>query len=137
MDTSYNYVLVTKEESNVRVPKVLEDYLYSLHIFSDVISLENFTVERFRQSNSIYVITQMWLNIDENDRYFINEVLSKGNYDAGMGGGSEWKAFEISKEEYTKRQSERENFINIVPQNQKGLTPQQIQQKQFYFLVIA
>ena len=76
MDTSYNYVLVTKEESNVRVPKVLEDYLYSLHIFSDVISLENFTVERFRQSNSIYVITQMWLNIDENDRYFINEVLS-------------------------------------------------------------
>lgn len=76
MDTSYNYVLVTKEESNVRVPKVLEDYLYSLHIFSDVISLENFTVERFRQSNSIYVITQMWLHIDENDRYFINEVLS-------------------------------------------------------------
>lgn len=37
----------------------------------------------------------------------------------------------ISKEEYTKKQSERENFINIVPQNQKNLTPQQIQQKQF------
>ena len=32
--------------------------------------------------------------------HVINEVLSKGSYDAGMGGGSEWKAFEISKEEY-------------------------------------
>lgn len=37
----------------------------------------------------------------------------------------------ISKEEYTKRQSERENFTNIVPQTQKVLTPQQLQQKQF------
>lgn len=37
----------------------------------------------------------------------------------------------VSKDEYTKRQSERENFINITPQNQKALIPQQIQQKQF------
>lgn len=37
----------------------------------------------------------------------------------------------ISKEEYTRRQSERENFINILPQNPKNQTPQQIQQKQF------
>ena len=37
----------------------------------------------------------------------------------------------VSKDEYTKRQSERENFTNITPQNQKALTPQQIQQKQF------
>ena len=32
--------------------------------------------------------------------HVINEKLSEGNYDAGMGGGSEWKPFEISKEEY-------------------------------------
>lgn len=37
----------------------------------------------------------------------------------------------VSKDEYTRRQSERENFINVVPQTQKNLTPQQIQQKQF------
>lgn len=37
----------------------------------------------------------------------------------------------VSKDEYTRRQLERENFVNIVPQNQKNLTPQQIQQKQF------
>lgn len=37
----------------------------------------------------------------------------------------------ISKEEYTKRQSDRENFTNIPPQNPRVLTPQQIQQKQF------
>ena len=32
--------------------------------------------------------------------HVINEKLSKGNYDAGMGGCSEWKPFEITKEEY-------------------------------------
>ena len=37
----------------------------------------------------------------------------------------------ISKDDYTKRQSERENFSNIIPQNQKVSSPQQIQQKQF------
>ena len=37
----------------------------------------------------------------------------------------------VSKDEYTRKQLERENFANIVPQNQKNLTPQQMQQKQF------
>ena len=37
----------------------------------------------------------------------------------------------ISKDDYAKRQSERENFSNIIPQNQRVSTPQQIQQKQF------
>lgn len=37
----------------------------------------------------------------------------------------------ISKNDYAKRQSERENFINIIPQNQKVSTPQQMQQNQF------
>lgn len=76
MDTSYTYILVTNEGPNVRVPPVLEDYIYSLNIFSDVISINNFTVDHFRQNNYIYVITQMWLQIDDKDQLFINEVLS-------------------------------------------------------------
>jgi len=32
--------------------------------------------------------------------HIFNEKLSKGSYDAGMGGGSEWEPFELSKEEY-------------------------------------
>ena len=36
MDTTKKYVLVTIEEPDTRVPKVLEDYIHSLNLFDDV-----------------------------------------------------------------------------------------------------
>ena len=70
------YVLVTIEDSNIRVPKVLEDYIFSMNIFDDVILLKDFSIEYFRQNNYIYVLTQMWLELDDTSKHFIDEVLS-------------------------------------------------------------
>ena len=42
----------------------------------------------------------IWCNSTIPPLHVINEKLSKGNYDAGMGGGSEWKPLEITKKEY-------------------------------------
>ena len=70
------YVLVTIEDSNIRVPKVLEDYIFSMNIFDDVILLKDFSIEYFRQNNYIYVITQMWLELDGTSKHFIDEVLT-------------------------------------------------------------
>ena len=36
MDNTRRYVLVTKEDDDTRVPKVLEDYIHSLNLFDDV-----------------------------------------------------------------------------------------------------
>lgn len=76
MATPTKYVLVTIEDDNDRVPKVLEDYIYSLNIFDDVIFLKDFTIDYFRQNNYIYVLTQMWLELDNTSKRFIDEVLS-------------------------------------------------------------
>lgn len=76
MDTHTKYVLVTIEDLNTRVPQVLEDYIFSMNIFDDVILLKDFSLEYFRQNNYIYVITQMWLSLDDTSRHFIDEVLS-------------------------------------------------------------
>lgn len=77
MDDSIKYVLVTREILPERTPKVLEDYIYSLNMFSDIIHLQDFTIEYFIQNkNTIFVITQMWLHIDDDDKLFIDNVLS-------------------------------------------------------------
>jgi len=77
MTDSFKYVLVTRETNSMVVPQVLEDYIYSLNLFVDVIRLQDFTIEYFlKNKNTIFVITQMWLNIDDDDKLFIDYVLS-------------------------------------------------------------
>ena len=77
MADSFKYVLVTNEFNDIRVPKVLEDYIYSLNLFVDVITIRDFSIEFFfKNKNTIFVITQMWLNIDDDDKIFIDNVLS-------------------------------------------------------------
>lgn len=58
------YVLVTLEAPTVRVPNVLEDYIYSLNIISDVIHISQLTDERLNQTNDIFILTQMWLDLN-------------------------------------------------------------------------
>lgn len=78
MADSFKYVLVTNEFNDIRVPKVLEDYIYSLNLFVDVITIRDFSIEFFfKNKNTIFVITQMWLNIDDDDdKISIDNVLS-------------------------------------------------------------
>ena len=76
MDTTKKYVLVTKEDPDTRVPKVLEDYIYSLNLFDDVIHIQEFSIPKFKSTDFIYVITQMWLNLDEKDQRVVDEMLS-------------------------------------------------------------
>lgn len=76
MDTTKKYVLVTIEEPDTRVPKVLEDYIHSLNLFDDVIHLQEFSIPKFKSTDSIYVITQMWLNLNEEDQHIVDEMLS-------------------------------------------------------------
>ena len=58
------FVLVTLEDSSVRVPNVLEDYIYSLNMISDVIHIGQLTVERLTQTTDIFILTQMWLDLN-------------------------------------------------------------------------
>jgi len=76
MDTTKKYVLVTKEDDDTRVPKVLEDYIYSLNLFDDVIPIQEFSIRKFKSTDYIYVITQMWLNLNEKDQHIVDEMLS-------------------------------------------------------------
>lgn len=76
MNNTRKYVLVTREDDNTRVPKVLEDYIHSLNLFDDVINISEFSIEKFKSTDSIYVITQMWLNLSEKDQRIVDEVLS-------------------------------------------------------------
>ena len=78
MNDTRKYVLVTKEDDNTRVPKVLEDYIHSLNLFDDVINIREFSIEKFKSTNYIYIITQMWLNLGEKDQRIVDEVLSSG-----------------------------------------------------------
>ena len=76
MDNTRKYVLVTIEDTDTRVPKVLEDYIYSLNLFDDVIHLQEFSIPKFKSTDYIYVITQMWLNLDKEDQHIVDEMLS-------------------------------------------------------------
>ena len=76
MDNTRKYVLVTREDNDTRVPKVLEDYIHSLNLFDDVINIQEFSINKFKSTDYIYVITQMWLNLNENDQRIVNETLS-------------------------------------------------------------
>jgi len=76
MDTTKKYVLVTNEDTDTRVPKVLEDYIHSLNLFDDVIHIQEFSIPKFKSTDYIYVITQMWLNLDKDDQHIVDEMLS-------------------------------------------------------------
>ena len=71
---SLRYVLVTLETATIRVPKVLEDYIHSLNIISDVIHLNQFTVDRVNATNDIFILTQMWLDVS----IFSKEMIKSG-----------------------------------------------------------
>jgi hypothetical protein len=58
------FVLVTLEDTSVRVPNVLEDYIYSLNIISDVIHISQLTIDRLKQTTDIFILTQMWLDLN-------------------------------------------------------------------------
>jgi hypothetical protein len=76
MDNTKKYVLVTIEDTDTRIPKVLEDYIHSLNIFDDVIHLREFSIQKFKSTDYIYVITQMWLNLDEKIQHLVDGMLS-------------------------------------------------------------
>lgn len=61
---SLRYVLVTLEDPTLRVPKVLEDYIYSLNIISDVIHINHLTPDLVNATTDIYIVTQMWLDVN-------------------------------------------------------------------------
>jgi len=71
---SLRYVLVTLETATIRVPKVLEDYIHSLNIISDVIHLNQLTVDRVNATNDIFILTQMWLDVS----IFSKEMIQSG-----------------------------------------------------------
>jgi len=76
MDNTQRYVLVTKEDDDTRVPKVLEDYIHSLNLFDDVINIHDLSISKFKSTDYIYVITQMWLELDETNQHIVDEMFS-------------------------------------------------------------
>ncbi len=58
------YVLVTLEDEITRVPNVLEDYIYSLNIISEVIHIRQLTIDRLNTTTDIFILTQMWLDLN-------------------------------------------------------------------------
>jgi len=58
------YVLVTLEDEITRVPNVLEDYIYSLNIISEVIHIRQLTIDRLNTTSDIFILTQMWLDLN-------------------------------------------------------------------------
>ena len=68
MYNNTTYVLVTLEDDKQRLPNVLEDYIYSLNIFDDVIHISELSINKYLQTKSIYVFTQMWLHTDKIDK---------------------------------------------------------------------
>ena len=71
---SLRYVLVTLEDATLRVPKVLEDYIYSLNIISDIIHINQLTFDRVNTTNDVYILTQMWLDVST----FSKEMIQSG-----------------------------------------------------------
>ena len=76
MDNTRKYVLVTREDNDTRVPKVLEDYIDSLNLFDDVINIHDLSISKFKSTDYIYVITQMWLELDETNQHIVDEMFS-------------------------------------------------------------
>jgi hypothetical protein len=68
---SVRYILVTIEDIQNPVPRVLEDYIYSLNIFSDVIHVDQLTPERIFNTTDIFILTQMWIDVNLLPRHFI------------------------------------------------------------------
>ena len=58
------YVLVTLEDEITRVPNVLEDYIYSLNIISEVIHIRQLTIDHLNTTTDIFILTQMWLDLN-------------------------------------------------------------------------
>lgn len=77
MYNNRHYVLVTIEDDKTRVPKVLEDYIYSLNIFDDIINLSELSINKYLHTKNIYVFTQMWLHIDKIEKNIIELMLSQ------------------------------------------------------------
>lgn len=77
MYNNTHYVLVTIQDDKTRIPKVLEDYIYSLNIFDDVIHISELSIEKYSRTTSIYVFTQMWLHTDKIEPQLIEHMLSK------------------------------------------------------------
>lgn len=77
MYNNRHYVLVTIEDDKTRIPKVLEDYIYSLNIFDDIIHLSELSITHYLQTKCIYVITQMWLHTDKIEKKLIELMLSQ------------------------------------------------------------
>lgn len=75
MDKYKKYVLVTKEDNETRVPKVLEDYIHSLNLFDDVISINDLSLQVFKDTTSIYIFTQMWLHVNDIENILLEEML--------------------------------------------------------------
>jgi hypothetical protein len=68
-------VLVTLEDATIRLPKVLEDYIHSLNIISDVIHISQLTADRvINTTTDIFILTQMWLDVST----FSREVIQSG-----------------------------------------------------------
>jgi len=68
------YVLVTLEDEITRVPNVLEDYIYSLNIISEVIHIRQLTIDRLNTTTDIFILTQMWLDLNS----LSNEIVRSG-----------------------------------------------------------
>tara|TARA_Y100000356_G_scaffold135131_1_gene146764 strand:+ start:2826 stop:3764 length:939 start_codon:yes stop_codon:yes gene_type:complete len=80
MPFQHPLILVTIEDYNTRIPKVLEDYIYSLNIFDSVVRLSDLKLGDFKESSSTYICTQMWLHVNELEKDIINEMLSNDRF---------------------------------------------------------
>ena len=80
MPFQHPLILVTIEDYNTRIPKVLEDYIYSLNIFDSVVRLSDLKLGDFKESSCTYICTQMWLHVNELEKDIINEMLSNDRF---------------------------------------------------------
>jgi hypothetical protein len=62
------------EDEITRVPNVLEDYIYSLNIISEVIHIRQLTIDRLNTTTDIFILTQMWLDLNS----LSNEIVRSG-----------------------------------------------------------
>ena len=65
------YILVTIEDIQKPIPRVLEDYIYSLNIISDVINLNELTQDRLNSTTDMFILTQMWIDVSLIPAYVI------------------------------------------------------------------
>ena len=55
------YILVIHDEYHKQIPNVIEDYIFSLNIFSEVICLSELTSKVNLNLNEIFILVQMYL----------------------------------------------------------------------------